>query len=840
MRLISLRAGIKALILATGATALLLASNASYAASANEILGLADMSRAATQRIAVQQAVLALASEASDIDGDGFPEAPAMLTGSGGPVRGGYIPTSSAAPKTDSYTVKLGYCAWDNGSTNSSTDRIAGNVSAANAPVLAVISAGIDNIFDTTCTSLAAGGGASGDDYVITYTTTQIQQGNSGTQYFGDPVASLAVLQGLNPAVLKDGQIRLTKDSNSLYRWNAGTSVWTPVGGSGTSAPWKTDDNSKYFTYNAISIGTNQSLAKFQVHGGDLGTAAGNIVVIASQSHAANNVMMLNTLGYRFANGTDWTTSSTRIQSKIDNTDMAFIEFNPSGAQGGIAFGAGMSANNPGGVAEVMRLTQEGRVGVRVTVPYAGLAVNTTGQIGSANQTPYDIGAGTIGAGKSIYSYGTICVGNSNHDCSGINGTVLGYNTLTFAPGSATPTTLSQGSWGTLKINTAYGFTEVGAQNAGFSHFVTDRPAFYFNRELRAEGVVGVYNSGTYLTASTGNIAGYRIWTEQPRSRQTIAASIYGAGFETAPIEIREYNYEPYNNSDIANRAPKLAFHWAGVAAAMIRLSNDGYIEVMNQVASDWGGFRAGWMQAYQYNALSDRRLKRDITPISDALETINNLSGYHYFFNNEAYPDRNMPKGRQVGFIAQEVEKYVPELVSTGADGFKSVNYSQMTALLLQGIKEQQNVLQHFIKKDKSTISVSIQTIEGNEAHFKRLDAEKLTVIQLEAESAQIKKLKAEQIDTDRISLVKSGEAEVFVSAGSFQPIFNPPQGAQYMLNAFAEDGSIAIASVTVLGSKVVITPISSTGIEVKAWGSQVGLVAENKTIKTTWIRTH
>lgn len=818
---------------------LMLAHNASLAASASEIAGLADMTRAATQRIAVQQAIITLASGGIDSDGDGFIETLPMLPGTGAPTGGGFIPLGSPAPKTDSYGVRLGYCAWDNGATNASTNRITGNTSAPSAPVLAVISAGIDNVFNTTCADIAAGTSSVGDDYVMVYTTMQIQQGNSGTLYFGDPVASLTALQGLSTGALSDGQVRLTKDTNSLYRWNINTGAWVPVSGSGSGMPWLTENSTTWYSNNAVAVGTKTPLSMFHVHAGQLGTGAGNTLEVSHTSYISTNFSILRTLAYRFANGSSWDSSSTRMQSKIDNTDMGYVEFNPSGAAGGIAFGTGMAANNPGGVPERMRISHEGRVGVNVTTPYAGLAVNLNGLIGSANQYPYDIGAGTIGAGKSIYSYGAMCIGNSNHDCSGPNGLVANWAGITIAPGTAYPTSLNQGNLGSLRVSTANGFLDIGSQNSGYAHFITDRATFYFNRELQAEGALTVYGANTYLTRTNGAIAGYRILTEQPRAQSLFSSNVYGYDFWSAALQIREYNYEAFPSSDYA-RAPRIAFHWAQTAAVQLRLDADVALSLLNQQGSDYAVFRAGYIYAYGYYNHSDARFKRDITPINDALSTIAKLSGYHYYFDQKAHPTRSFPEGRQVGFIAQEVERYVPELVHTAADGYKSVNYAQMTALLLQGIKEQQTILQHLSKKDDSTLALSIRTIEGNEARFKRIETEKLTVAELEAESARIKKLKAEQIDVERISLVKSGESEVFVSAGSFQPIFNPPQGAQYMVNAFAQDGSVAIASVTAVGSKVIVTPISSTGIDVQAWGNQVGLLTENKVVKTTWIRTH
>ena len=44
--------------------------------------------------------------------------------------------------------------------------------------------------------------------------------------------------------------------------------------------------------------------------------------------------------------------------------------------------------------------------------------------------------------------------------------------------------------------------------------------------------------------------------------------------------------------------------------------------------------------------------------------------------------------KGKQIGFIAQEVEKVFPELVDTDKDGFKSVKYDKFTSIIVEGIK--------------------------------------------------------------------------------------------------------------------------------------------------------
>ena len=67
----------------------------------------------------------------------------------------------------------------------------------------------------------------------------------------------------------------------------------------------------------------------------------------------------------------------------------------------------------------------------------------------------------------------------------------------------------------------------------------------------------------------------------------------------------------------------------------------------------------------------------------------MNQLNGVTFDWRVDEFPERNMPKERTYGFIAQEVEKHVPELVSTGGDGFKSVQYGNITALLVEAVKE-------------------------------------------------------------------------------------------------------------------------------------------------------
>ena len=48
-----------------------------------------------------------------------------------------------------------------------------------------------------------------------------------------------------------------------------------------------------------------------------------------------------------------------------------------------------------------------------------------------------------------------------------------------------------------------------------------------------------------------------------------------------------------------------------------------------------------------------------------------------------------------QMGLIAQEVEKVFPEVVLTDNEGYKSIAYSKMVAVLIEAIKEQQEMIE-------------------------------------------------------------------------------------------------------------------------------------------------
>jgi hypothetical protein len=117
----------------------------------------------------------------------------------------------------------------------------------------------------------------------------------------------------------------------------------------------------------------------------------------------------------------------------------------------------------------------------------------------------------------------------------------------------------------------------------------------------------------------------------------------------------------------------------------------------------------------------SDLRLKREVQPVPSALDKVRRLRGVTFSWNEDALQHftrdiettlfagpnateqenqkvwqterdkrRNQLSTTQVGVLAQDVEAVLPEAVTTDADGYKSVRYDNLIPLLIEAVKEQ------------------------------------------------------------------------------------------------------------------------------------------------------
>jgi hypothetical protein len=97
----------------------------------------------------------------------------------------------------------------------------------------------------------------------------------------------------------------------------------------------------------------------------------------------------------------------------------------------------------------------------------------------------------------------------------------------------------------------------------------------------------------------------------------------------------------------------------------------------------------------------SDERLKDNKVLLTEALDKVNQLNGYEFDWIPMVGIHEN--EGHDIGVIAQEVEKILPEVVTTRDNGYKAVKYEKIVALLIEAIKELSNEVKELKGKNNN-----------------------------------------------------------------------------------------------------------------------------------------
>ena len=168
-----------------------------------------------------------------------------------------------------------------------------------------------------------------------------------------------------------------------------------------------------------VGIGTSGpthllSINTETVLGGTLGDETN---LLSLQFETANTTNLLFT-GLRTKTGTDWQTVGTRIQSKVDSTFQAYIQFNGDDENGsnnnnaGISFGGGSQTTSANDTVELMRIEADGNVGIGTSNPGAKLDVEGDIKIGSAITL---FSAGVVASGPDIQFNGAGLIAAEAH-----------------------------------------------------------------------------------------------------------------------------------------------------------------------------------------------------------------------------------------------------------------------------------------------------------------------------------------------------------------------------------------------------------------------------------------
>ncbi len=124
---------------------------------------------------------------------------------------------------------------------------------------------------------------------------------------------------------------------------------------------------------------------------------------------------------------------------------------------------------------------------------------------------------------------------------------------------------------------------------------------------------------------------------------------------------------------------------------------------------------------ATSFVASSDKRFKKNILTVENALEKVLQLRGVNYYWRNNEFLTRGFDDKLELGLIAQEVEAVIPEIVSEIGNGYKGVEYQKLVALLIEAIKDQQAI----IENQNSEMAEMKSKLEGQTTEVDALKAD-------------------------------------------------------------------------------------------------------------------
>ena len=325
------------------------------------------------------------------------------------------------------------------------------------------------------------------------------------------------------------------------------------------------------------------------------------------------------------------------------------------------------------------------------------LAKNTTGNSNTAG----GVGAlfdNTTGTDNAAYGDRALSA-NTTGDNNTALGAVTLYDTSTggsnTAAGVGALETNSTGSF-----NTAIGYaagqpvpfdhvignnnTAVGANSAFASGSLTNATAIGAQAEVTASNalILGSINGVNGATADT-NVG---IGITAPTFKLHVGLGNNGFRVEGPKLTGTGLPMASFGGyGDVAVDAP-------GVAGGRFVVKESGLVGIgfaANPTRIFTIGINQGHALADGWDVYSSRRWKTNIHPLNDALHKVEQLRGVSY--------DMKASGKHEIGVIAEEVGKVLPEVVTFEANGkdAQSVDYSRLTALLIEAMKEQQGEIQ-------------------------------------------------------------------------------------------------------------------------------------------------
>jgi|TARA_R100000479_G_C6371134_1_gene197082 hypothetical protein len=272
-------------------------------------------------------------------------------------------------------------------------------------------------------------------------------------------------------------------------------------------------------------------------------------------------------------------------------------------------------------------------------------------------------------------------ISNARNAVIKFTGTITGDQIVTIPDSIEKVYTLINGTSGanTVQFKTVSG--------TGFTFSATEKNA------------VLVYSDGTNVVEVSNQLAGLVVGTDVQAYDAQLA--------DVAGLAVTDGGFIVGNGSNFVLETGATARTSIGLGTASDVQFNDQQVDslgVGTAASGTTGEIRATNDVTAFYS--SDVALKENITNIPDPIESLKKLNGVLFDWKKEYIDKRGGEDGyfvrkKDVGVIAQEVEKVLPEAVAERPDGIKAVKYDRLTCLLIEAVKKLSAQVEALSKKE-------------------------------------------------------------------------------------------------------------------------------------------
>lgn len=222
-------------------------------------------------------------------------------------------------------------------------------------------------------------------------------------------------------------------------------------------------------------------------------------------------------------------------------------------------------------------------------------------------------------------------------------------------------------------------------------------------------GRVRSINVASTMPATSSSTSGYGVYVRMQQQASSGTPRLYNLYGTSNDADA----YLAYGVYGAASDAGESSYGVYGTTP-----TNDGY-----------AGFFSGYVFTNAAYLPSDAKLKADVRPLQNALETIMALTPKTYAYATQRFDFMNLPEGEQYGFLAHELESVLPSLTkdsfhpyeeplddSEAGQGlrFKALNYQGIVPILVAAMQEQQKQFEEQAAK-LSRLEARLNQLEAN-----------------------------------------------------------------------------------------------------------------------------